>query len=99
MTPHPGDLEIVKSTWGAFHGTRLHAMLSDRGIEEVVLGGLITNFGVESTGRIAHEHGYAVTFVSDAMAGLDARAHSFAVDYVFPRIGAVRTVGELIQRS
>lgn len=95
----PGDLEIVKRTWGAFHGTRLHAVLHDRGIKEVVLGGLMTNFGVESTGRVADEHGYAVTFVSDAMAGLHEHAHRFAVDYVFPRIGTVCTTDELLPPS
>lgn len=95
----PGDLEIVKRTWGAFQGTRLHAMLHDRGIEEVLLGGLMTNFGVESTGRVADEHGYTVTFVSDAMAGLHEHAHNFAVDYVFPRIGTVCTTEELLSRS
>lgn len=99
VTPQPGDIEVVKRTWGAFQGTGLDAMLRDRGVEQIVLGGLITNFGVESTGRIADEHGYAVTFVSDAMAGLDEPAHRFAVDYMFPRIGTVCTSAELLSPS
>jgi nicotinamidase-related amidase len=92
----PGDVEIVKRTWGAFHNTGLDAVLRERGIRNVVLGGIATNFGVESTGRSAHEHGYSVVFVSDAMAGLHGYAHGFSVDYVFPRLGVVCTSRELL---
>ena len=99
VTPQQGDLEIVKHTWGAFQDTGLDGMLRQRAVEHVVLGGLVTNFGVESTGRIADKLGYAVTFVSDAMAGYDEHAHRFAVEYVFPRIGTVRTADALLPRS
>ncbi len=93
--PQPGDVEIVKRTVGAFHNTGLDGVLRSRGIETVVLGGLVTNFGVESTGRVADEHGYSVVFVSDAMAGLHDHAHAFAVEYIFPRFGTVCTSAEL----
>jgi nicotinamidase-related amidase len=95
--PRPGDVEIVKRTTGAFHNTGLDGELRARGIDTVVLGGLVTNFGVESTGRAADEHGYSVVFVSDAMSGFDEPAHAFAVDYVFSRIGTVCTAGELLE--
>ena len=94
--PEPGDVQIVKQTWGAFQNTGLDAELRARGIGTVVLGGLATNFGVESTGRIADEHGYATVFVTDAMAGLHAHAHTFAVEYVFPKLGTVCTTAELL---
>lgn len=94
--PRQGDLRIVKHTWGAFHQTGLDEALRARNIDTVVLGGIATNFGVESTGRAADEHGYSVVFVTDAMTGLDAPAHDFAVDYVFPRIGTVTTTKELL---
>lgn len=91
----PGDLEVVKTSWGAFSGG-LDAELRARDITTVVLGGIATNFGVESTGRAADDHGFSVAFVSDAMTGLDAHAHDFAVDYVFSRIGVVVTTEELL---
>lgn len=94
--PQSGDVEIVKRTWGAFHDTDLDAVLRGRGVRNVVLGGIATNFGVESTGRSAHEHGYSVVFVADAMAGLHGYAHDFSVDYVFPRLGVVCTSRELL---
>ncbi len=94
--PPDGDLEVVKRTWGAFQDTGLHEALTARGVDTVVLGGLATNMGVESTGRVADELGYRTVFVADAMAGLHAHAHEFAVDYVFPRIGVVCATEELI---
>jgi nicotinamidase-related amidase len=94
--PRQGEHEIVKRTIGAFHRTELDAVLRARGVETVVLAGLVTNFGVESTGRAADEHGYAVVFASDAMSGFHEHAHRFAVEYVFGRIGEVRTTAELV---
>ncbi|WBC16739.1 isochorismatase family protein [Micromonospora sp. WMMA1998] len=95
-TRQGADVEIVKRTWGAFHGTDLDEVLRGRGIRTVVLGGIATNFGVESTGRAANERGFHVVFLSDAMAGLHGYAHDFAVDYVFPRLGVVCTAAELL---
>jgi nicotinamidase-related amidase len=94
--PEPGDVEIVKHTIGAFHETGLNDVLRSRDIQTVLLGGLVTNFGVESTGRAADEHGFSVVFVSDAMAGLHEHAHTFAVDYIFPRLGSVSTSAEVL---
>ncbi|MGW5188306.1 isochorismatase family protein [Kribbella sp. NPDC004138] len=88
VVPQEGDLEIVKQTIGAFGRSPLDAELRSRGIANVVLAGIATNFGVESTGRAASDLGYETFFVTDAMTGLDDHAHDFAVSYVFPRIGA-----------
>jgi nicotinamidase-related amidase len=61
-----------------------------------VLAGIATNFGVESTGRVADEHGYDTIYVTDAMTGLDGTAHDFAVSYIFPRFGTVCTGAEYV---
>lgn len=95
--PQPGDLEIVKRTIGAFGRSSLDAELQARGIANVVLTGVATNFGVESTARAAADLGYEVIFVADAMTALDADAHTFALDYVFPRLGATCTSAEYLQ--
>ncbi|GGX10615.1 isochorismatase family protein [Streptomyces chryseus] len=86
----PGDLVVVKRTVGAFHGTGLDDRLRRHGVDTVVLAGLVTTMGVESTARAASDHGYAVEFVADAMSGFAADEHDFAVQRVFPRFGAVR---------
>ncbi|MEU8222050.1 isochorismatase family protein [Kribbella sp. NPDC048915] len=95
--PQGGDLEIVKRSIGAFGRSPLDAELQSRGIANVVLAGIATNFGVESTGRAASDLGYETVFLADAMTGLDGDAHEFAVSYVFPRVGAVCTSAEYLE--
>jgi nicotinamidase-related amidase len=87
---HPGDLIVTKHQWGAFYGTEMELQLRRRGIRTIVIGGISTNFGVESTARDAFERGYSLVFVEDAMAGPSAEAHAFACSTIFPRLGRVR---------
>jgi nicotinamidase-related amidase len=96
MAPQPGDLLITKHTWGAFHETGLHEQLQKRGITTLALGGIATNFGVESTARVAEELGYRLLLVEDAMSGLAADEHAFAITRIFPRIGTVCSTDELL---
>jgi nicotinamidase-related amidase len=85
----PGDIRITKRQWGAFYGTELDLQLRRRGIDTIVLGGIATNFGVESTARQAWEHGYSVVTVEDATTGTTAEMHAFAFGRIFPRISRV----------
>jgi nicotinamidase-related amidase len=92
---HSGDIVVVKRQWGAFHGTELDLQLRRRGIRTIVLGGIATNFGVESTARQAWEHGYEVVVAEDACASVSADLHDTAVRFIFPRIARV-TSGEQV---
>jgi len=94
--PLPGDLVVTKRQWGAFYGTDLDLQLRRRDVRTIVLGGISTNIGVESTARSAYEHGYAQVFVEDAMTSHSAEAHDFAVKNIFPRIGLVRSTAEVL---
>jgi nicotinamidase-related amidase len=85
----PGDILVTKRQWGAFHGTELDLQLRRRGIQTIVLGGVATNMGVESTARQAWEHGYAVVLAEDATSGWSAQMHDFAIGNIFPRISKV----------
>lgn len=85
----PNDLRITKRQWGAFYGTDLDLQLRRRRIQTVVIGGIATNFGVESTARSAHEHGYAPVLIEDACASLTADMHNFAFAQIFPYLGRI----------
>jgi nicotinamidase-related amidase len=89
------DILVTKHQWGAFYGTDLDVQLRRRGIRTVVIGGIATNMGVESTARQAHEHGYDVVIVEDATAGLSAEMHAFAITTIFPMLARVVTAGEI----
>jgi nicotinamidase-related amidase len=95
----PSDLKITKRQWGAFYGTELDLQLRRRGVTTVVIGGIATNIGVESTARSAHEHGYAVVLVEDATAGRSADMHAFAFGHIFPLLGRVAKAGEIELQS
>ena len=94
--PKPGDIVITKRQWGAFYGTEMDLQLRRRGVRTVVLAGISTNIGVESTARSAYEHGYAQVFVEDAMASFSKEAHEFTVKNIFPRMGNVRSTEEVL---
>ncbi|MBO1330705.1 isochorismatase family protein [Streptomyces sp. VRA16 Mangrove soil] len=91
------DVVVVKRTIGAFYGTDLDEQLRKRGVDTVVLAGLVTTMGVESTARAAADHGYEVEFVADAMSGLAADEHEFAVERIFPRFGEVRNTADHVR--
>ncbi|MFT3966226.1 MAG: hydrolase [Sphingobium sp.] len=85
----PSDIEVRKHQWGAFHGTDLDVQLRRRGVGQIVLGGIATNMGVESTARAAWEHGYSILFAEDATSSFSKEMHTFAFDNIFPRLGLV----------
>src|SRR5580698_2196765 len=91
-----GDILITKRHWGAFAGTDLEQQLKNRGIDTVVLTGISTNVGVESTARQGTGLGFAFVLVEDACAGLDAEEHRFAFEKIFPRLARIRTTDEVI---
>ena len=91
-----GDFVITKHQWGAFYGTELDLELRRRGITTIVLCGILTNIGVESTARFAYEYGYNQIFAEDAMAAMSAEEHLFTITKTFPRIGRVRKTEEIV---
>lgn len=93
----PSDLQIRKRQWGAFYGTDLDLQLRRRGIDTIVLAGISTNVGVESTAREAYERGYNQVFVEDAMASPAEEAHANTFKYTFSRIGRIRSTEEVLR--
>ena len=92
----PTDILVTKHQWGAFYGTDLDVQLRRRGIKTIVLGGIATNIGVESTARQALEAGYEVVIAEDATTTLSADMQNFAVNTIFPLISRVVKSGDVI---
>lgn len=84
------EVVVTKRQWSAFHGTELDLQLRRRGVTTVVIGGVMTNFGVESTARDAWQHNYAVIVAEDACSSLNPDMHRFAVERILPRVARVR---------
>jgi nicotinamidase-related amidase len=90
------DILITKRQWNAFYGTELDLQLRRRGIQTIVLGGISTNIGVESTARAAFERNYSLVLVEDAMSCASAEQHEASVKFIFPRLGHVRKTDEVV---
>lgn len=93
----PTDMRVSKQRWGAFQTTDLDAQLRAKGITQIVLVGIATSIGVESTARYASELGYDVVLVTDAMTDLVASAHENSIKTIFPRIGETTSIEELLK--
>jgi nicotinamidase-related amidase len=82
----PTDLLITKRQWGAFYGTELDLQLRRRAIRTIVLGGVATQIGVESTARQAHEHGYELLILRDVTASSVPEGHDMSMKHILPRL-------------
>lgn len=92
----PGDVVVQRSTWDAFAGTNLHAGLGALGVTQLVIVGVATSFGVESTARRAYDLGYSVAIVTDAITDLQKASHDNSVARVFPALGELATTPEVL---
>ena len=98
----PGDIVVTKRTWGAFANTDLETRLKGRGVTQVVITGVATGTGVESTARQAYEAGFNVTLAVDAMTDARSSAHDYSIANVFPRLGetgSTQAIIDLLERT
>src|SRR5207245_1620924 len=58
LEPRPGELVVNKTTYGTFNSTGLDHALRSLGIASLVVGGVVSNVGVETTARDAPARGY-----------------------------------------
>ncbi|MGB8537740.1 MAG: isochorismatase family protein [Acidobacteriaceae bacterium] len=97
LDQQPSDYTVTKRTWGAFTNSGLEKHLKESGVTQVVIGGVATSIGVESTARQAHEAGFHVTLAVDAMTDMNADAHQNSTTHIFPRLGETGTTREIIE--
>ena len=96
LNTQPNDVLITKKTWGAFTNTELEARLKALGVTQLVISGVSTSIGVESTARHAYELGFNVTLAVDTMTDMRREAHDYSIAHIFPRLGETGTTREII---
>ena len=94
----PTDLLATKYSVGGFYGTALELHLRRNAVTQIVFCGIATGSGVESTAREAHDRGYNLTFVTDAMADRSAEVHEHTVERVMKRIGETGTTADVLAK-
>lgn len=75
VVPGSGEIVVTKHTVSAFAGTPLDQILRARGVDTVILGGLVTHYAVEGTARDAHDRGYRVIVLTDGCASATLSRH------------------------
>ncbi|HEY6009177.1 MAG TPA: cysteine hydrolase family protein [Geobacteraceae bacterium] len=68
VTPLPVEPVVVKHFPNSFRETELLAMLREKGVERLVICGMMTHMCVDATVRAAFDLGFACTVVHDACA-------------------------------
>ena len=96
MNQQETDFIITKKQWGAFYGTDLDLQLRRRNIDTIVLCGIASGIGVESTARFAFEYGYQQIFVEDATSAISAAEHEHTFKTIFTRMGRIRNTEEVL---
>ncbi|MER5945680.1 hydrolase [Streptomyces sp. NPDC001904] len=96
LGPLGDDIVITKRHWGAFTGTELDLQLRRRGVTQIVLCGISTSIGVESTARSAFELSYHLVVVDDATTDTDAASHAHSFGKIFPRIAELGSTDDVL---
>ena len=73
---------MIEQHWGqnGFANTDLGFQLQQRGIEKIIVVGMLANTCVEATARCGAELGYHVTLVRDASAAFSSEAMHAALE-------------------
>lgn len=96
LAPQATDILITKHSWGAFTQTDLEERLRSLGVTQVVIAGVATGTGVDSTARQAYELGFNVTLAVDAMTDPRPQAHDYCLSQIFPRLGETGRAEDII---
>ncbi len=96
LNRQPQDHTVTKRSWGAFTNTGLEVHLKKLGVTQLVIVGVATSIGVESTARNAYELGFNVTIAVDAITDLNTDAHENSVTRIFPRLSEIGTTQEIL---
>lgn len=89
VAPMPGELVLLKPSYGAFYDTPLDTILRNLNRDTVIITGTLTNLCCGTTARQAYDRGYQVVFGSDVTATNDPALHAAELQtlrYGFARI-------------
>jgi nicotinamidase-related amidase len=86
-----------KVGFNAFSNTTLAQELQQRGIQQVLVAGMVTSLCIDSTGRAAYERGLSVTILSDCTSGRTGAEHDFYCASIFPLYARALTSEQVLQ--
>ncbi|MFH1489681.1 MAG: cysteine hydrolase [Pseudomonadota bacterium] len=102
VAPKKGDCVVIKHRYSAFVNTDLDLILRSRGIENIIVTGVVTNVCVESTARDGFNRDYNVILLDDCCGAYGLAEHAATLHNIRTHFGSVITSGalaELLQRE
>lgn len=99
LTPGPGEQVLWKTTIDPFRSTALATSLLRRGIDTVVLSGVVTHFVVLATALSASDQGFRTVVLSDACMSGDLQRHELALGILAPLVEVETTTSLLAALS
>jgi nicotinamidase-related amidase len=96
LAPGPDDITVINFDSSAFSHTDLDCILRAKGVRQLYLAGIATNWVVESTTRYGAELGYEVTVLADCCQGFSDELHDFAIANTLPYYASVGESGAYI---
>ena len=99
LAPHESKDVVARSSElaKAFRAKGMPVVLVTVGWSaDIVLAGVATNMGVESTARAAWEHSYSIVFAEDATSSFSTAMHNFSFENIFPKLGLVSDSAAII---
>jgi nicotinamidase-related amidase len=96
LHPAADDIVVEKLRVSAFYATRLDGLLRLAGVRSLIVGGLYTHIGVESTVRDGWDRFYTVTIPKECCAAPTREAHENALALSFPRFATITTTRDVL---
>jgi nicotinamidase-related amidase len=98
LPPLPDEKVIIKTTYDAFINTDLKGYLTNSGVSQVLITGLLTHLCCETTARSAFCHGFEVYFAADATATTSEQLHTGSLAALADGFAVLMSGKEIIER-
>jgi nicotinamidase-related amidase len=97
LEPDPSDIIVINFNSSAFSHTDLDCILRAKGVEQLFLAGIATNWVVESTARYGAELGYDITVLEDCCQGFSDELHDFAIEKTLPYNASIAKSADFVE--
>jgi len=93
LKPMKGETIITKSRINPFTNPDFEKEI--KGMENLVMAGVATNFVVEAAAREAADKDYNVIVLEDCCASMSPDMHKFSVEVLLPNLVMIKSVGDI----
>jgi nicotinamidase-related amidase len=100
LAPLPGEPVLAKPGKGAFFASGLEELLPEKGITHLIVAGITTEVGVQTTMREANDRGYECLLVEDATESYNPEFKQICLEMIRAQggiVGWTATADQVIQ--